>query len=280
MNCILNGEITDVSTANIPINDLAVLRGYGIFDFFRLSAGVPLFLEEHLDRFYKSAEVARLPLSISRDDLKSRLLELFQLNKMPVSGVRLVLTGGTGAGPYSIGDPNLIITQEPIQFPDEHMYTHGVKLISHEYLRDIPEVKTINYMTGIWLKQRIMEQEAFDVLYTHEGMVHELTRSNIFIVNSRKQVVTPNKNVLLGITRNHLIHALSNEFEVYEREVTLEELRHASEVFITGTTKRVLPVTQVDDRVYTSTRLDGVTHRARQLFDEIESRYAQAALID
>tara|TARA_B100001245_G_C22824737_1_gene396777 strand:+ start:62 stop:886 length:825 start_codon:yes stop_codon:yes gene_type:complete len=270
MKCIFNGEIVDSSQVALPINDLAVLRGYGIFDFFRLSDGVPLFIDDHLDRFYKSAQIARLSINQSQDVLKALIIELTKVNQMPVSGIRLVLTGGTGAGAYAIGEPNLIVTQEPIKFPADAMYTKGVKLITHEYLRDIPEVKTINYMTGIWLQQKIDEAQAFDVLYHYKGLVHELTRSNVFIINSEHQIITPGEQVLLGVTRKHLLAALKGEFHVEERKVTLEELRTAKEIFITGTTKKVLPICQIDEVIY---EIGEVTRKAQTLFQTLEQKY-------
>ena len=270
MKCIFNGEIVDSSQVALPINDLAVLRGYGIFDFFRLSDGVPLFVDDHLKRFYNSAQVARLPISISQTELKSLIFDLIRENQMPVSGIRMVLTGGTGAGAYAIGIPNLIVTQESIKFPSEEMYQEGVKLITHEYLRDIPEVKTINYMTGIWLQQKIDDAGAFDVIYHHKGLVHELTRSNVFVVNADHQIITPKDHVLLGVTRGHLLKALANQFEVIEKELPIEHLRIAKEIFITGTTKKVLPISQIDDVAY---EIGEVTQKAQALFKDIEQQY-------
>ncbi len=272
MKCIFNRELQDLSSSFIPINDLAVLRGYGLFDFFRLSGGVPLFIEDHLDRFYRSAELARLPLMITKTELKAKILELIQINQMPVSGIRMVLTGGTGAGAYAIGQPNMIITQEPFNFPAEAMYQNGVKLITHEYLRDIPQVKTINYMMGIWLQPKIQEAKAFDVLYHYRGNVHELTRSNIFVVNDQQQIMTPKDEVLSGVTRKHLLVGLSQEYEVKEGAITLENLRNASEVFITGTTKKVLPVCQIDEVSYA---VGSVTRKAQVIFQQVEERYVE-----
>ncbi len=273
MKCIYNGVLTDESDVRFPINDLALLRGYGIFDFFRLSEGVPLFMENHLDRFYKGAQRVRLPVPVQREPLKSLLLEMFRENHMPISGIRMILTGGTGNGAFAIGHPNLIVTQEPISFPTQQMYREGVKLITHEHLRDIPEVKTINYMTGIWLQNRVREQGAFDVLYTHNGCVHELTRSNLFIVTENNEIITPTEQVLKGVTRRQIIEEASSKWTVQERSCTMDELRTAREVFITGTTKRVLPISAVDHYTYHSANEGSVTRELMKLFGQIEQHY-------
>ena len=272
MKCIINGQIQDSSQVSLPINDLAILRGYGIFDFFRLSSGIPLFIDDHLERFYQSAQIARLELIHSKDELKDLIYQLIEINHMPISGIRLVLTGGTGAGAYAIGKSNLIVTQEPIIFPSEEMFAQGVKLITHEYLRDIPHVKTINYMTGIWLQNQIKEAGAFDVLYHHQGLVHELTRSNIFIVNNTGELLTPANQVLHGITRKQLINGLKEEMEVVVTDVPIGVLNSAREVFITGTTKKVLPVNQIDNMHYS---IGSVTKRIQEVFSDLEKAYLQ-----
>ena len=272
MKCIINGQIQDSSQVSLPINDLAILRGYGIFDFFRLSSGIPLFIDDHLERFYQSAQIARLELIHSKDELKDLIYQLIEINHMPISGIRMVLTGGTGAGAYAIGKSNLIVTQEPIIFPSEEMFAQGVKLITHEYLRDIPHVKTINYMTGIWLQNQIKEAGAFDVLYHHQGLVHELTRSNIFIVNDAGELLTPANQVLHGITRKQLINGLKEEMEVVVTDVPIGVLNSAREVFITGTTKKVLPVNQIDNMHYS---IGSVTKRIQEVFSDLEKAYLQ-----
>ncbi|MAE84223.1 MAG: amino acid aminotransferase [Flammeovirgaceae bacterium] len=272
MKCIINGQIQDSSQVSLPINDLAILRGYGIFDFFRLSSGIPLFIDDHLERFYQSAQIARLELIHSKDELKDLIYQLIEINHMPISGIRMVLTGGTGAGAYAIGKSNLIVTQEPIIFPSEEMFAQGVKLITHEYLRDIPHVKTINYMTGIWLQNQIKEAGAFDVLYHHQGLVHELTRSNIFIVNNTGELLTPANQVLHGITRKQLINGLKEEMEVVVTDVPIGVLNSAREVFITGTTKKVLPVNQIDNMHYS---IGSVTKRIQEVFSDLEKAYLQ-----
>ncbi len=270
MKCIFNGQLLDQDKVSFPIDDIALLRGYGIFDFFRLTDGVPLFMEDHLDRFYKGAELARLTSPVSRDELKELLFEMFEQNKMDVSGIRIVLTGGTGNGPYAIGKSNLIVTQEPISFPTEDMFANGVKLITHEYLRDLPAVKTINYMTGIWLLNQIKENGAFDVLYVHKGEVHELTRSNIFIVNNEGVLITPKEKVLHGVTRKRLISAMG---DVKQRNITVDELANAREVFITGTTKKVLPIHTIDNWTYQSAQEGSKTSEVMKVLAQLEADY-------
>ena len=60
-----NNDFIPELDCKVPAGDLAVQRGYGIFDFLRTVEGTPLFLDEHLFRFYRSAETMRLPVGVS-----------------------------------------------------------------------------------------------------------------------------------------------------------------------------------------------------------------------
>ena len=66
MYYLINDQILETEKATVPITDLALLRGYGIFDFFRLEGDRPLFLDNHLNRFFNSAKILRLPCPLDR----------------------------------------------------------------------------------------------------------------------------------------------------------------------------------------------------------------------
>lgn len=245
--CILNDQILNLEKAHVHITDLALLRAYGIFDFFRLVDLKPLFFNDHIERFFNSADILRLKCPVGRKQLKKMILEIIEENNIKNSGLRLVLTGGESPNGYAIGDPTLFVINEPINpLPEDH-FSKGIKLISHEYLRDIPEVKTINYLMGIYKMPQIQEKSALDLLFHWEGKISELTRSNFFIVDQKGKIATAGSGVLKGINRKHVLEVARKEFEVEERDIFMEELKTAREAFITGTTKKVMPVVQVDD---------------------------------
>ena len=97
-----NGQFIDEEKASLHVSDLSIQRGYGVFDYFRTIEHVPLFLDDYLDRFYRSAEVLRLPVGLDRNKLTSVIHELIDRNKMPASGIRLSLTGGYSPDSYEI----------------------------------------------------------------------------------------------------------------------------------------------------------------------------------
>ena len=84
---LINGRFIEAANAELHITDLSIQRGFGIFDFFKTLNGRPIFLDDHLDRFYFSAEQMRLDPGYTRHKLKLMLWELMQLNQMPQSGI-------------------------------------------------------------------------------------------------------------------------------------------------------------------------------------------------
>lgn len=242
---IVNDQFLPVKEASVLITDLAVQRGYGIFDFFKTINGKLIFLEDHLDRFYRSAEAMHLPVAQNRGQLKSLLLELMEKNQLPNSGIRITLTGGYSPDGYAIAKPNLIIAQAALTIATE-IDKKGIKLITHPHQRQLPHVKTLDYLMAVWLQPLIREKGADDVLYHHDGLVKECPRANFFIINKANEVITSAENILKGVVRKQVLSLDSN---VFEREITLDDLHNCKEAFITSSTKNILPVTAIDGRM-------------------------------
>jgi len=249
MYSFINNEFLPAEKTFVHVSDLSTQRGYGIFDFFKVVNGQPLFLEDYFDRFFRSAEAMRLSISLSREELRKVIYELIAKNGQPDCGIKMILTGGYSPDGYEIATPNLIISQHKLTMPASNLLEKGVKIITHEYVRDIPQVKTINYTMGIWLQSKVKERQAYDVLYYMNGHVSEFPRCNLFIVLHDGTVITPAERVLHGITRKNILSLSNKEVIVQEGNVTLTDVLNAREVFLTSTTKRIVPIVQVDDTV-------------------------------
>jgi branched-chain amino acid aminotransferase len=91
---LINDDFVLKQDAKILISDLSIQRGYGIFDFFKTIQGEPVFLEDHLDRFYASAADLFLPVPFDRDTFKEIIRQLIKKNNLPDSGIKITLTGG------------------------------------------------------------------------------------------------------------------------------------------------------------------------------------------
>lgn len=245
---IVNSAFIPADKAFVLISDLAVQRGYGIFDFFKTINGRPIFLDDHLDRFYHSANQMHLAVRPNRDELKTLLFELMSRNKLPDSGVRITLTGGYSPDGYELVTPNMIIMQQPLKINKE-INKQGIKLITYPHQRQMPQVKTIDYLMAIWLQPLIKEHGADDVLYHDNDLLRESPRSNFFLVTHNNEILTSNTQVLPGVIRKKLLGLNGEDFTVKEAPITLDDLKNCKEAFITSSTKNILPVTEIDGQV-------------------------------
>jgi branched-subunit amino acid aminotransferase/4-amino-4-deoxychorismate lyase len=247
-HCYFNGITTSVEATNIHITDLGLLRGYGLFDYFRTYNGRPFKWDWYWERYERSAKLMRLPNPISKEDAYRVVLDLIKKSGLDDCGIRFVLTGGYAEDSMTMSKPNLLIISEDIHPVKPKEYETGIKVISHEYVRDYPDLKSTDYKHLMILQPEIKEAGASDVLFYKRGYISELSRSNIFLVKN-DILITPNRKILRGITRRFVLELAKEHFKVEERNVELSELFDADEVFTTSSTKKVLPITQIDKKI-------------------------------
>jgi len=265
----VDGQFIAQDGATLPITDLAILRGYGVFDFMRTYGGKPFMLEEHLARLQRSAGLIDLPVPWSNDELKQIVLETVARNPhLDEANVRIVITGGESPNFLIPEDkPRLLVLVTPsIQIP-QHYYTHGVKAITEVAARYVPEAKTINYIQAVRAMRRAKAQDAAEVLYiSADGLALEGTTTNVFGVYGQT-LVTPKDGILTGITRKVVLRLLrENGYTVDERALPLQELLRADEVFITASNKQVMPVIQIDDTRIGDGQPGAVTQQVMALY--------------
>lgn len=246
MYVYLNDQFVASEKANLHISDLAIQRGYGIFDFFRVRDNVLLYVDDHLDRFLHSAAIMHLDAPGPKEKLHTILQELIKKNNLPDAGIRMILTGGYSPDAYQPVTPNFIIMQSPLVIADS-TEPKAISVITHEFMRDIPEAKTINYSMGIWLQKKIKEHHADDVLYHMNGVVTEFPRCNFFMVTKDNTIITPDKNALKGVTRKRVMELGGSHVQV--GPVTLEDIREAKEAFLTSSTKRIQAIVKIDSQL-------------------------------
>jgi len=269
--CYINGQFLPYPDASLHINDLGLQRGYSIFDYFiEVEGGIPFF-DDYLDRFYTSADRLNMKVPIGRKALKEKIAELLHQNKLGTSGIKLLLTGGYSEDLYSPSSPNFMILNLPVLHQPGD-FGEGVKLILLDYQRHIPEVKTTFYLPSIALFPRLKEYRAIEVLYHHNGLISETTRANIFLVKNNR-LITPSPGILKGITRKHVLNTAKDLLASEEREVRLEELWEADEIFITGTSKHVMPVIEIEGRQIGKGKPGEWTRRISEAFENYFSNF-------
>ncbi|MCB0631820.1 MAG: aminotransferase class IV, partial [Lewinella sp.] len=245
----LNGSLTKVEESRLQVSDLSILRGFGIFDYFLVRGGQPLFLADYLDRFYTSAEKLGLSMPVDREGLTRQIMELLEANGHSEAGIRLVLTGGYADDSYTPVNPNLLVMQHAYKTPPAWQFERGIRLMSYDHQRELPEIKSINYLTGIRLQPVLKAAGADYLLYHDHGVIRESDRSNFFALTENGILVTPHEKILRGITRKQVLDIAPDIVAVEERTVHMDEMPTFREAFLTSSTKGVMPVIQVDDTV-------------------------------
>jgi D-alanine transaminase/branched-chain amino acid aminotransferase len=241
----INGEYIPYNQSTVPVSDLIVQRGYGIFDFFLVKDRIPPFISYHLDRFIHSAELLSLDLSYTKDELTEMVMNLIRKNDILNSSVKIILTGGISPDDFTLSTAksSLIIINKPFEIKWPDAWKNGAILITSKYQREIPEAKTINYIRSVRLSRQLAESNAAEVLFVDRNWVRECSRSNVFYVKDNC-VFTPKSKMLKGVTRKRIL-ALKG-YSIREKDFKIGDLLAADEVFITSTTKGVLPVVKID----------------------------------
>jgi len=273
MPVFLNDRFIENEEALLHVSDLSMQRGYAVFDFFRTVNGVPLFIVEHLDRFYASAEAMHLPMRKSKEELSSILHQLIHKSALADAGIRIMLTGGYSENSYHPAEPNLLITCNPVKTSSQADFEKGFSIITHEYQRELPHVKSINYLMAVWLQPLLKEKKADDLLYFKNNIITEFPRSNVFAVTAENKLITPVNNILKGITRKNILSIAAEIMPVEERDITVDELLNASEVFLTATTKRIIPIVKINGQTIGNGKPGSVTSALYKKFMELERSF-------
>ena len=274
----IDGEFVPADRAAIPVNDLAVLRGFGVFDFLRTYGGRPFHLQDHLRRLKHSAEQIGLQCPWSLEQLEEIVGQTLQRNDHPEANIRIVVTGGSSEDYLTPGArPRLIVMVTSLIVMPAQWYEHGIKIITASVERLIPGAKSIDYIPAILALQRAAREDAVEAVYL-DGADHVLegTTSNLFMFDSGK-FVTPDRDVLGGITRKVVRKLVQTRFAVDMRDISLDELLAAEEVFLCSSNKEVVPVVQVDEVVIGDGKPGSHTTKVMTMFGEYTRAWASGS---
>lgn len=267
-----NGEYLKKEEIRISPDDVGFLRGHSVFDFFRIEQGVPVFMEDHLDRLEASAAGMRIEMPMSRAALKDIIFQLIKTNNLDMASLKVFLTGGLTTDGFTPSEPTVLILNQPFKEPDQGVYETGASLLLHQYHRDFPKVKTTQYAKALSLQKEWQKDGHIDVLYHNGELVSEVSRSSVFIF--KKGILKTNKrDVLKGITQTNVLRAIEGHFEVEVGDIKLEELLAADEMFITSTTKRILPIVKVDNKRIGAGVIGENTKKLMELFNAYLADY-------
>lgn len=272
--CFLNGKILPLAEAKVGVEDIGILRGFGIYDGLAALGGKAFHFADHWNRLLSGAHILNLNVPITEDKAEKIIEELAMKNGfMGRANVRIILTGGQTLGgiEYDFAEPTFFILVEKWDPPAGGLpvlYENGARLVTYRHMRELPEYKTTNYIRAVNLQNWRKEEKAIEILYVYDGEVLECATSNIFIVKN-KTLITPVENILKGITRKVILELAEGKYKVEERPLREEELKTADEVFITSSFKDIVPVVKIDDFAVANGKVGPITKELMKEFAKV-----------
>jgi branched-chain amino acid aminotransferase len=226
----VDGAVSPVSAATIPVKDDGLYRGDGVFEVIRLYGGRPFALADHLDRLERSA--AAIELGFDRTALEREVASLLEQFGTDDGQLRIVVTRGG----------RRIAVTEPLPPRGE-----TVRLATVTYAPSVilTGVKSISYAANMQATRLAIAQGADEaVLVRPDGTVLEAPTATVFWVSPQGTLRTPSleSGVLESITRARIIA----ELEVEEGTWPVADLRAAREAFLASTTREVQAVSVID----------------------------------
>jgi branched-chain amino acid aminotransferase len=228
------------------------LNGWGVFSTIRVADGVLFAFERHYRRMQFDAERMHVPFELSPDELEQQLLSLVDANSAVSATLRVAVVRNHG-GLFEA--PNQTRTADLVAFTaDLNAWGSGVKVSYKANARyggsPFSGAKITSWAQNLtWYEEA--HQLGFDefILLSEEGHISECTSANVFIIRDG-EVWTPPLNTsgcLPGVTRAVLLEEISIPgFRISERELTASDVESVDQVFVTSTTRDVLPVLEID----------------------------------
>ena len=256
----VNGELFPREEAKVSVFDSGYILGDGVWEGLRVHGGVIMFLDAHLKRLYEGAKAIDMDIGLTRADLKKRLYDTLDANKMRDGvHIRLMVTRGIKATPYQ--DPRVTISPATIviipEFKEAMKDTldRGIRLFTAHVRRGYPDVQDpklnshskLNCITACIQAAKAGADEA--LMLDPHGFVATCNSTHFFIVRDGEVWTSSGRYCLGGITRGMVI-SLAREagIPVFEKDFSLTDVYGADEAFVTGTFAGLVPVGEVDGR--------------------------------
>lgn len=246
-----NDKVIEAHFKDTSPGQTGLMNGWGVFSTLRIAKGVLFAFERHWARMQHDAKRMHVPFPENIEYLRSRLLKLIDANNAQEATLRVVVVRNHG-GPFE--GPNIEREFDVIAFTTDLADWGGsVRLAVKEHARhaqnEFAGAKIMSWAHNLtWYEEA--HQRGFDemLLLNERGEVSECTSANIFIANGDRVLTPPrNSGCLPGVTRELLLQEIHDAgITIQEQTLMPADLEAADEVFITSSTRDLLPVSVID----------------------------------
>ncbi|HEB58278.1 MAG TPA: D-amino acid aminotransferase [Gammaproteobacteria bacterium] len=250
----LNGEYLPAEEARVPVLDRGFIFGDGVYEVIPAYNGKLFRLDEHLQRLDDSLTATRITNPYSNTEWRTILETLLEKNGDGDQSVYLQVTRGIAVRDHGFPEkitPTVFVMCNPLKPVDNQVREQGVCAITLEDTRwKHCNIKAITLLPNILLRQEAVDAGCAEAILIRDGLVTEGAASNVFVVHDGRITTPPKSRQLLpGITRD-LVVELANKhgLDCVEEDIPVATLTQADEIWLTSSTREILPVTRLDDQ--------------------------------
>jgi D-alanine transaminase len=234
--------------------DRGFIFGDGVYEVIPSYSGHPFRLAEHLRRLQSSLDGVRIDNPYSPERWHQLVHEIVAKNPWDDQGVYLQVTRGVAPRDHAFPagvKPTVFMMSNPLTTPPQTQRERGVAAVTvadNRWLRC--DIKSVSLLANCLLRQSAVDAGAAESVLLREGMLTEGSASNIFLVRNGVIITPPKSNFILpGITYDVVIElARANRLPLEIRQVSEAEVRDADELWLTSSTKEVLPISTLDGK--------------------------------
>ena len=238
-----------------------------IYEVFRVSQRVPLVIEDHLERFFTTAKLSGVETDTDRDQMRESIHNVISNNPPGDGNMKLALYYDSNV------NRQLFIYFTPHQYPSPEQYKEGVDVELYMEERENPNAKVMHVAKRRSANQTKDKHEVYELLLVdRKGFITEGSRSNVFFLKGDQLITPPADTVLEGITRKQIVHLCDlHDISWSEVHVHQSELPGFDALFISGTSRRVLPVKKVNDAIFNTSH--PIIQKLQVLFENMVADY-------
>ena len=284
----VNGQAFEPQNAKISVFDRGFLFGDAVYEVARSYGRVFMELEPHISRMFNSANMISLDLQKSEEDYIQDIYKAYQ--RIPLDNIymRIQITRGEGTIGLNMANalkPNVIIYFRHLDPVPDEWYERGVSIATTGRLRNPkkaldPNIKSGNYLNNVLAFMDAVKIKAIEsIMVNSQGLITEGTTSNIFSVKNGILITPPVEfDILQGITRK-IVLALAKNLKIPAKEAgsTPAELENSDEVFLTSSTREVLPVRFVNGKEIGAPGMGPITKQLAAAYKEFVREYCGRA---
>jgi len=249
----LNGEFLPLSEAKVSVLDRGFIFGDGVYEVIPCYGRLPFRLAEHLTRLQHSLDAIKLSNPLTTAEWEKLLLQLIEHCDADDQSLYLQVTRGTASRNHGFPantPPTVFAMSNPLKAPAPALLKQGASAITLDDIRwRYCHIKAISLLPNVLLRQQALEADADEAILLRDGEATEGAASNLFIVKNSTLITPPKDNRLLpGITRDLVVElARAAHIPCLEQNIPEAALRSADEIWLTSSTKEILPVTRLNN---------------------------------